>query len=133
MSHVHNPFHRVNPFFVKVILVPKLVAASCLLLNDTLTPTQLGNCTNISSRSYHTFISGIVGGAAVTGANTLDIATIGIDNGLLTANTSLLSDAFGRVHAEVVTQSKPRTDGIWPDGSFAQHGGIIYNGNYGKD
>lgn len=113
--------------------MPKLIAASCLLLNNSLTPSELGNCSKIADRAYGTFQTGIVGGAPVTGANTLDIATIGIDNALLTSNTTLLSDAFSRVHSEVVVQPKLRTDGIKADGSFAQHGGIIYNGNYGKD
>ncbi|THH34187.1 hypothetical protein EUX98_g65 [Antrodiella citrinella] len=123
-----------NPnWFANVILVPKLVAPTCLLLNGSLTPAELGNCTKISNRAYGTFNTGIVGGGAVTGANTLDIATIGIDNGLLTSNMTLLSDAFNRVHAEVVVQNTLRQDGIRADGSFAQHEGIIYNGNYGKD
>lgn len=29
--------------------------------------------------------------------------------------------------------NKPKEDGIHPDGSFLQHNGILYNGNYGKD
>ncbi len=29
--------------------------------------------------------------------------------------------------------SKPGEDGIHADGSFLQHSGILYNGNYGKD
>lgn len=28
---------------------------------------------------------------------------------------------------------EPRQDGIHRDGSFLQHNGILYNGNYGKD
>ncbi|TCD71497.1 hypothetical protein EIP91_008878 [Steccherinum ochraceum] len=123
-----------NPnWFANVILVPKLIAPSCLLFNSSLTPTQRGNCSKIANRAYGTFIGGIVGGAAVTGANTLDIATIGIDNGLLASNATLLSDAFNRVHTEVVVQNKVRVDGIHADGSFSQHDGILYNGNYGKD
>ena len=36
-------------------------------------------------------------------------------------------------HAEVVLHDALHADGIRADGSFGQHGGIIYNGNYGKD
>lgn len=28
---------------------------------------------------------------------------------------------------------KPKEDGIHRDGSFLQHDGILYSGNYGKD
>ncbi len=89
----------------------------------------------MSGRAYATFsrpINGVQGGV-LTGANTLDVASIGIDLALLTTNTSLLQDAYDRVHHEVVVQPAVRADGIRPDGSFGQHNGIIYNGNYGKD
>ncbi|KAH8102634.1 polysaccharide lyase family 8 protein [Cristinia sonorae] len=123
-----------NPnWFANVVLVPKLMASSCLLLNGSLTSEELAHCSSSTTRAYGTFSTGIVDGFPVTGANTLDIATIGIDNGLFTSNSSLVSDAFTRIHNEVVLQRSPTTDGIQEDGSFAQHGGIIYNGNYGKD
>ena len=63
----------------------------------------------------------------------MDIASIGVDLGLLIANETLLDDAFGRVHNEVVIQNAVKADGIRADGSFGQHSGILYNGNYGKD
>ena len=103
------------------------------MLNSSLTATQLSNCTNISQRAFATFGRTINGLGTLTGANTLDEASIGIDSGLLTVNVSLLTDAYNRVHNEVVVQEAVRADGIRPDGSFGQHGGIIYNGNYGKD
>ncbi|KDN44023.1 hypothetical protein RSAG8_05755, partial [Rhizoctonia solani AG-8 WAC10335] len=47
-----------------------------------------------------------------------------------------LRDAWA-VGAKLVQQSlvhsTDRVDGIKPDGSFQQHGGVIYDGNYGKD
>ena len=69
----------------------------------------------------------------ITGANALDIASVGIDKGLLTKNISLLFDAYRRVHADIVVQNKVGADGIRADGSFGQHAGILYSGNYGKD
>lgn len=53
---------------------------------------------------------------------------VGIDTGILTRNLSLITDAFTRVHNEVVVTSGVKADGIRPDGSFGQHTGIIYNG-----
>ncbi|KAI5124661.1 hypothetical protein M0805_004269 [Coniferiporia weirii] len=123
-----------NPnWFSNIIGIPQLVGESCLLLNSTLLPSQLSNCTNISGRAYATFGRTINDLGTLTGSNTLDVASVGIDLGLLTVNASLIADAYGRVHNEVVIQQALRADGIRPDGSFGQHAGIIYNGNYGKD
>lgn len=63
----------------------------------------------------------------------LDVARIGIDDGLLNFNTSLVTDAYQRIHGEVVIENAIEADGIRADGSFGQHGGVLYNGNYGKD
>lgn len=72
----------------------------------------------MTSRAYGTFQSGINGVSAITGANTLDIASIGIDLGLSTANTSLVSDAYDKVHQELTIKSGLEADGIRADGSF---------------
>ncbi|KAJ7492581.1 polysaccharide lyase family 8 protein [Mycena latifolia] len=117
-------------WFPNVIGTPELVSMSCLLLNDTLLQIELDHCTTITSRAYGTFGSGA---GFLAGANNLDIAKIGIDEALLTLNVSLLTDAYRRVHAEVQVTTAVRADGIRPDGSFGQHSGILYNGNYGKD
>lgn len=101
-------------------------------MNSSLTATQLSNCTNISQRAFGTFGRTINGLGTLTGANTLDVASVGIDSGLLTLNASLVKNAYNRVHNEVVVQKFLRADGIRPDGSFGQHAGIIYNGNYGR-
>ena len=61
------------------------------------------------------------------------MAKVGIDQGLLNVNISLLTDAYRRVHEELGIRDGVEADGIRPDGSFGQHGGILYNGNYGKD
>lgn len=61
------------------------------------------------------------------------MAKIGIDLSLLTSNAILIADAYRRIHAEVVIHPGVAVDGIKPDGSFSQHGGLLYNGNYGKD
>ncbi|KAH8120362.1 polysaccharide lyase family 8 protein [Phellopilus nigrolimitatus] len=120
-------------WFSNIIGIPELVGQSCLLLNSTLTSNQLSNCTNITGRAYATFDRSINGVGTLTGANTLDVASIGIDLGILTVNASQIADAYKRVHNEVMVQQGSRADGIRPDGSFGQHAGIIYNGNYGKD
>ncbi|KDR85026.1 hypothetical protein GALMADRAFT_312284 [Galerina marginata CBS 339.88] len=116
-----------------VILIPGWVGQVCLLLGGSLTATESAGCQRITSRAYGTFQTGINGVSAITGSNTLDIASIGIDLGLATANASLLSDAYTRVHQELTIKDGSKVDGIRADGSFGQHAGILYNGNYGKD
>ncbi|KAJ7837589.1 polysaccharide lyase family 8 protein [Mycena olivaceomarginata] len=120
-------------WFPNIIGTPEVVSITCLLLDDTLEPSEFSNCTHITGRAYNTFIVPAKQVGVLTGANALDVAKIGIDLGLLTSNASLLTDAFARVHSQMVITTANRADGIRPDGSFGQHSGIIYNGNYGKD
>ncbi|TFK41122.1 polysaccharide lyase family 8 protein [Crucibulum laeve] len=131
-DNTDNSLWNTN-WFSNIILIPELVGQSCLLLNDTLTTVQHSNCTHITGRSYGTFDQNINGVGFLTGANTLDVAKIGIDQALLNVNASMLTDAYRRVHLELTIAEEVKADGIRPDGSFGQHGGILYNGNYGKD
>ncbi|EIW64697.1 galactose mutarotase-like protein [Trametes versicolor FP-101664 SS1] len=118
-------------WYSNVIGAPALIGEACLLVGaNAMTETQVNNCTHILVRSYGTFDHGF---GYTTGANTLDISKIGIDSGLLINNASMLTDGYARIHREVVVENAVKADGIRPDGSFGQHGGIIYNGNYGKD
>ncbi|KAJ8589420.1 polysaccharide lyase family 8 protein [Rhizopogon salebrosus TDB-379] len=118
-------------WYDNVILVPGLVSETCLLLNDTLTAPRLGNCSHMSLRAYGAFDHGY---GFEAGANILDMAKIGLDQGLLVLNVSLVSDAYRRVHNTLVIQEDIgiKVDGIKSDGSFGQHLGLLYNGNYGN-
>ena len=69
----------------------------------------------------------------LTGANALDVASIGIALGLLTADSAVVADAYARVHAAVQVQTGFQADGILKDGSFGQHKGLLYNGSYSAD
>ncbi|KAH0590691.1 hypothetical protein H2248_000821 [Termitomyces sp. 'cryptogamus'] len=120
-------------WFSNVILIPTWVGQVCLLLGDSLTASEQSSCMLMTGRAYNTFQTGISGVSAITGANTLDIASIGIDLGLSTSNATLVSDAYTRAHVELTIKDGIKADGIRADGSFGQHAGIIYNGNYGKD
>ncbi|KAK2461889.1 hypothetical protein APHAL10511_006352 [Amanita phalloides] len=117
-------------WFSNVILIPNLVGQACLLLNETLKTAHFNNCTRITGRSYCTFNAGA---SYLTGANILNIAKIGIDGALLSINATQIIEAFQRVHQELSIKDVVKTDGIHSDGSFGQHSGILYNGNYGKD
>jgi hypothetical protein len=63
----------------------------------------------------------------------MDVAKIGIDLALLTSNTTLITEAYSRLNDGVLIQPGIMVDGIKPDGSFSQHSGLLYNGNYGMD
>ena len=86
----------------------------------------------MTARSYAKFEVSPTPGYA-SGANVLDMARIGVDSGILSGNVTMISDAYRRMHQEQVIQSRIKADGIFPDGSFGQHAGVLYNGNYGKD
>ena len=51
---------------------------------------------------------------------------IGIDLALLSANSSLMAEAYERVHKELAFQPITKYDGMRPDGSFSQHAGLLY-------
>ncbi|KAG9126334.1 hypothetical protein FRC07_003855 [Ceratobasidium sp. 392] len=123
-------------WFSNVILVPKLVGQTCLLLRKELTPTEYGNCTLMTARAYTPFYRANPP-SYVSGANILDMAAIGLSAALLenngAGNASRATDAYRRLHNEVVIHPEDRVDGIKPDGSFQQHSGLVYDGNYGKD
>jgi len=72
----------------------------------------------MTSRAYGTFQSGINGVSSITGSNTYDIASIGIDLGLSISNVSLILDAYNRVHEELTIKNEVKADGIRADGSF---------------
>ncbi|EGO20045.1 polysaccharide lyase family 8 protein [Serpula lacrymans var. lacrymans S7.9] len=119
-------------WFSNIIGIPGYVGETCLLLGGSLTETEVANCTRFTGRAYGTFQTGIRGMSAITGSNTLDIASIGVDEGLLLSNTTLVSSAYQRINNEVEIQTVAKSDGIKSDGGFFQHT-LLYNGNYGKD
>ncbi|KAF8528209.1 polysaccharide lyase family 8 protein [Hysterangium stoloniferum] len=122
-------------WFSNTIGVPQAVGKACILLSQppSLTPTQFSNCSHITARSYAVFHRNFKPGY-LAGANTMDIANIGIVSALIGAiNATLVEEAYAYIHAEVQIKIGAMKDGILSDGSFAQHGGLLYNGNYGKD
>ena len=78
------------------------------------------------------FVNGLAPNGVIAGANTLDIAKVGIDSALLSGNASMVADAYSRINGELQIRDGIKADGVRPDGSFGQHEGILYNGNYGQ-
>ncbi|VDB99674.1 unnamed protein product [Peniophora sp. CBMAI 1063] len=119
-------------WYSNVILIPRLVVETCLLMHPVLETGHMDACQRFARRSYDRFYA-VPRPGYISGANTPDIAKIGIDLSLLSANVTLMDEAFGRVHEEVSFNPAVGVDGIKPDGSFSQHAGLLYNGGYGKD
>lgn len=115
LSHVQTPFD-IHLIFFKVILIPRDVGQTCLLLNTgVLTEYQLGKCKEMTSRSYNLFGQPF---GFLEGANILDIARLGVDGALLISNMTLISDAYRRIHLEMTLKNEIKADGIRNDGSF---------------
>jgi hypothetical protein len=72
----------------------------------------------MTNRSYELFFHPFNEVDFLTGANVLDVAKIGIDGALLDRNITQITDAYRRIHEEVVVQQAIKADGIRPDGSF---------------
>ncbi|KAF7327253.1 Polysaccharide lyase family 8 protein [Mycena kentingensis (nom. inval.)] len=126
-------------WFSNTILIPTWVGQVCLSLNTPptgssgLSPAELTGCTRMTSRAFNTLKTGIVGVSSITGANLLDISSVGIDFGLFTNNATVVKAGYDAVHGDMQFQNAVAADGIRPDGAFGQHAGLLYNGGYGKD
>ncbi|KAI8384038.1 chondroitin AC/alginate lyase [Blakeslea trispora] len=120
-------------WFGQMILMPRLVSNVCLLLKSNLSATQLSNCTQVSQRVYDRIDSYVIGIGLMTGANMLDAATAVLNLGLLTDNSTTVSQALSRYYPQTEIIPETGADGIKQDGSYLQHGAQLYNGNYGKD
>lgn len=112
------------------IAVPRLIGRICLLMKDGLTMSQISGCNTIMSRA---FAIAELKNTPLTGANLLDVSSIGISLGLLNKNLDILTNALRLFYSGVKISDIVAKDGIQSDGSFMQHNGLLYNGNYGKD
>ncbi|KAJ7149832.1 polysaccharide lyase family 8 protein [Mycena crocata] len=115
-------------WFSNVILIPGWVGQVCLSLGSSLSASELAGCKRITGRAFNTLQTGINGVAAITGANLLDIASVGIDQGLYLGDSATVAAGYAAAHRDLVFQNAIMADGIRADGSFGQHVGLLYNG-----
>jgi hypothetical protein len=113
-----------------MILLPDLIGSICLFLLPNLSNAQIVNCTRIMSRSWAR-IDGDPNKAMgkMTGANLLDVASVGGALALLTGNHSLYEKSVKRSMSEC--NFSKSTEGIKVDGSFMQHDAQLHTGSYG--
>ncbi|CAO0793159.1 unnamed protein product [Mucor circinelloides] len=120
-------------WFGQMILMPKLISNTCILLKSNLTTTQRGNCTLVSQRVYNRIDTDVLGIGPMTGANMLDSATSALNLALLTDNETLARDALNHFYNQTIITPGTGIDGVKIDGSYLQHFAQLYTGNYGKD
>lgn len=116
-----------------MILLPKFISNTCLLLKSNLTATQLGNCTQTSQRVYDRIDTEVLGIGPMTGANMLDSSNSVLNLGLLTDNETIVRDALNRYYNQTLITPGTGADGVKIDGAYLQHISQIYTGNYGKE
>ncbi|KAF3070004.1 Chondroitinase-AC [Trichoderma lentiforme] len=121
-------------WYDQAILIPQLCSTACLLVKDAnLTETQRAGCERIPNRAY-ALRDGTYGtGGRMTGANMVLVMQNSVTLALFTDNSTILSDAMIRAMSVMTFVDTPGDDGIHRDGTFLQHDGLLYNGNYGKD
>lgn len=128
-----TPGYWNTNWYCQMILMPGLIGSACLLLSPALSPGQLESCLTVTSRSWERIDGDPNGtGGRMTGANLLDVASIGASLALLSQDHDLLLQSLDRVWGECTVNEEPSEDGIKVDGAFLQHDAQIYTGNYGK-
>jgi hypothetical protein len=61
--------YLIQNWFPNIIGTPEVVSITCLLLDDTLEPSEFSNCTHITGRAYNTFIVPAKQVGVLTGAS----------------------------------------------------------------
>ncbi|KAG8419582.1 hypothetical protein J3458_004439 [Metarhizium acridum] len=121
-------------WYSQAILIPQLCSTACLLLTDAnLTKDTTAGCERIPRRAYD-LRDGVYGsGGRLTGSNAVLVMQNSASLALYSNNATMLRDAYTRAMSVMTYADKTMEDGIHRDGTFLQHVGILYNGNYGKD
>ncbi|KAI8996894.1 chondroitin AC/alginate lyase [Pilobolus umbonatus] len=120
-------------WFGQMILLPRLITNTCLLLKSNLTPFQIEGCTRIGERVLNRIDTWIYSIGFMTGANMLDAATTILNLGLITDNETIVQTALDHFYNQTLVTKTVGEDGIKVDGSYLQHFALLYTGNYGKD
>ncbi|KAJ6440589.1 polysaccharide lyase family 8 [Purpureocillium lavendulum] len=121
-------------WYGQAILIPQLCSTACLLLKDAnLTESQSAGCARIPRRSYDLRDGSYGSGGKLTAANVVLVMQNSVNLALYTNNATMLADAYARTMKTMTFADTAKQDGTHRDGTFLQHTGILYNGNYGKD
>ncbi|KAJ2965504.1 hypothetical protein NQ176_g10584 [Zarea fungicola] len=121
-------------WYGQAILIPQLSSTACLLVKTgNLSQSQRDGCIRITQRTYDNLGKSYGTGGVLTAANIVLVLQSAVSLGLFTDNATIVESATSTAFAIMVFTDGAGLDGIHRDGSFLQHDGIVYNGNYGKD
>lgn len=111
---------------------PRLLARSLLLLHGSAPAALLDACRPLLARGDHTvlFENGTLSPCRWTGANLLWLSANRLLAGALLGDEPLVAGAIAAASGEM-RLAGPDEEGIQIDGSFHQHGPLLYNGGYG--
>jgi hypothetical protein len=94
-------------WYDQVIGVPKPASVACLFAEQSLNVNQTVGCTRIMTRSWSQVDQWVYGLGQVTGANTLDVSSVGLALALFTNNQTLMADVFAHANGQVMTLPDP--------------------------
>jgi hypothetical protein len=94
-------------WYDQVIGVAKPASVACLFSQQGLTENQTAGCNRIMNRSWSQVDQWVYGLGAVTGANTLDVSSVGLALALFTNNDTLMGDVFTHANGQVMTLADP--------------------------
>ncbi|KAJ3473106.1 hypothetical protein NLG97_g10515 [Lecanicillium saksenae] len=121
-------------WYGQAILIPQLSSTACLLAKDgNLSQEQREGCIRLTRRTYDNIDSSYGTGGVLTAANIVLVLQSAVSMGLFTDNSTVVESAIKRAFSVMIFTDGAGQDGIHRDGTFLQHDGILYNGNYGKD
>ncbi|KAM3505998.1 hypothetical protein MY11210_007736 [Beauveria gryllotalpidicola] len=121
-------------WYGQAILIPQLSSTACLLARDGhLSQEQHKGCVRLTERTYDNIDRSYGTGGTLTAANIVLVLQSAVSLGLFTNNVTIVESAMKRAFSVMTFSDEAMQDGIHRDGSFLQHDGILYNGNYGKD
>ncbi|XWW94859.1 hypothetical protein V2A60_002808 [Cordyceps javanica] len=121
-------------WYGQAILIPQLSSTACLLARDgNLSREQREGCIRLTKRTYDNIDQSYGTGGTLTAANVVLVLQSAVSLGLFTSNATIVESAIQRAFGVMTFTDGAMQDGIHRDGSFLQHDGILYNGNYGKD
>ncbi|KAM3499288.1 hypothetical protein MY10362_007447 [Beauveria mimosiformis] len=121
-------------WYGQAVLIPQLSSTACLLARDGhLSQEQRQGCIRLTERTYDNIDRSYGTGGTLTAANIVLVLHSAVSLGLFTNNVTIVESAMKRAFSVMTFSDEAMQDGIHSDGSFLQHNGILYNGNYGKD
>ncbi|KAM3453406.1 hypothetical protein MY3296_003814 [Beauveria thailandica] len=121
-------------WYGQAVLIPQLSSTACLLARDGhLSQEQHKGCIRLTERTYDNIDRSYGTGGTLTAANIVLVLQSAVSLGLFTNNVTIVESALKRTFSVMTFSDEAMQDGIHRDGSFLQHDGILYNGNYGKD